>query len=150
MIPPDLSVDTMDAGANSPPAILAVRSDLQELPEPGPVTFDRGTGSMNLTLIDTDITNVLYVRVFVDYTVSDPTAPRSSCTAAPTGTAQRSCTAELAALCLMADVGVERFMTVHVFDRVPLESGTPPFKAMDEGGLTTSKSYKLTCQEPST
>ena len=152
MIPPNLSVADGDAGVNSPPAILAVRSDLEELPEPGPVVFERGLGSLNATLYDTDLTDSLYVRVFVEYTVADPTAPRSTCSARCTEpcATQRSVTCDLGALCLQSDIGVERFMTVQVFDREPLESGTPPFKAMPMGGLTTSKSYKLTCVEPTT
>jgi len=150
VIPPDLSVVDGDAGTNSPPAILAVRSDLEELPEPGPVVFERGLGSLNITLLDTDVTDTLYVRVFVDYTNADPTAPRSTCTARCTEpcSAQRSVTCDLGALCLLSDIGVERFMTVNVFDRELKESGTPQFKAMEPPGLTTSKSYKLKCQEP--
>jgi hypothetical protein len=150
VIPPDLSVVDGDAGTNSPPAILAVRSDLEELPEPGPVVFDRGLGSLNITLLDTDVTDTLYVRVFVDYTNADPTAPRSTCTARCTEpcSAQRSVTCDLGALCLQSDIGVERFMTVNVFDRELKESGSPQFKAMEPPGLTTSKSYKLKCQEP--
>src|SRR5258705_13511125 len=57
VIPPSLSVDNQDAGVNSPPAILAVRSDQQELPEPGPVVFDQGptAGKLSLQVIDTDV-----------------------------------------------------------------------------------------------
>lgn len=152
LFPPNLSVSDGDAGVNSPPSILAVRSDLEELPEPGPVYFERGLGSLNATLYETDLTDTLYVRVFVDYTVANPTAPRSTCTARCTEpcATQRSVTCDLGALCLQSDVGVERFMTVEVFDREPLEAGTPPFKAMPPGGQTTGKAYKLNCMEPAT
>jgi len=153
VIPPDLSVSDGDAGVNSPPAILAVRSDLEELPEGGSVVFERGTGSLNATLYDTDVSDTLYVRVFVDYDFADPTPARSTCTAPcspPCTTVQRSATCDLGALCTKDDVTAagERFMSVQVFDREPLESGTPRFKAMPPGGLTTSKSYKLKCVEP--
>lgn len=148
VIPPSLSVETGDAGVNSPPAILAVRSDQEELPEPGPVLFERGSGTLNATLLDTDLSDTLYVRVFVEYTIENPTAPRATCTAAPTMTSQRSVTCDLGALCLTSDVGQTRFMNVAVFDRQPLESGAPMFKAMPEGGQTTSKSYLLECRNP--
>lgn len=148
VIPPSLSVDNQDAGINSPPAILAVRSDQQELPQPGPVLFDRGHGSLSVTLIDTDLTDKLYVRVFVGYTVAAPTAPRSTCTASGE-TATRTAMCDLAALCLPADVGQERLMSILVFDRMPLESGSPPFQAMDPPGITTNRIYQLKCQEPS-
>jgi hypothetical protein len=150
IIPPSLSVENQDAGINSPPAILAVRSDQQELPEPGPVTFVRGstTEKLQAELIDTDLGDTLFVKVFVDYTITDPTAPRSECTAAPTMSAKRTVTCGLQALCLTADVGETRKMNVVVFDREPLEAGTPPFKAMPEGGLSTSRYFDLKCQEP--
>jgi hypothetical protein len=147
VIPPDLSVADGDAGVNSPPAILALRRDQQELPEPGPVNIERGTGSISVTLLDTDTTDKLYVRVFVDYKVTDPTPARSTCTAPPNGTVQRTVTCDLSALCQQADVGAERLMQIQVFDREPLETGTPPFKAMQPGGLTTSRIYQLQCTE---
>ncbi len=148
MIPPSLSVDNQDAGINSPPAILAVRSDQVELSQPGPVLFERGHGTINVSLIDTDVEDTLFVRIFVDYSVAAPTAARSTCTA--TGdTANRSATCDISALCLPSDVGVERLMTIYVFDRPLLDSGTPMFQAMAPGGLSTNRTYKLKCVEPS-
>ena len=138
---------------NSPPAITAVRSDEQELPEPGPVNFETGinAGTMSISIIDTDVLDSLYVRLFVDYTVAKPTFPRSECESAPTGTAQRSITCTLRALCLESDVGktTPLLLTVQVFDRKPDDFETPPFKAMPEGGLTTSRTYYLNCSAPS-
>ena len=133
---------------NSPPAITAVHSDDQELPEPGPVLFNRGAGSLNADLIDTDLNDTLYVRVFVDYTVDDPTAARANCTASPTNKAERKITCDLGALCLMADIDQTRDMTIVVFDREPLEAGQPRFQAMPAGGMTTSRFYHLVCKEP--
>jgi len=153
VIPPDLSVANGDAGVNSPPAILAVRSDLEELPEGGSVVFEQGSGTLNATLYDSDVSDTLYVRVFVNYDVADPTPARSTCTAPcspPCTAVQRSATCDIGALCTNNDVGApdKRFMAVQVFDREPLESGTPRFKAMPPGGLTTSKAYLLTCVGP--
>lgn len=153
VIPPDLSVSDGDAGVNSPPAILAVRSDLEELPEGGSVVFERTVGTLNVTLYDTDVSDTLFVRVFVDYDFADPSPARSTCTAPctpPCTAVQRSTTCDLTALCTKDDVmsAQERFMAVQVFDREPLESGSPRFKVMAPGGLTTSKSYLLTCVEP--
>lgn len=149
VIPPSLSVENQDAGINSPPAILAVRSDQMELPEPGPVTFERGTGMLTLTLLDTDVDDTLYVRLYVGYTVADPTPARSTCTAPVNGATQRSASCDLTALCQAEDVGADRLMQVHVFDRQVLEAGTPAFKAMPPGGLTTSRIYQMTCEDMS-
>lgn len=153
VLPPTLSVDESDAGMNSPPAITAVRASDQELPEPGPVNFETGinAGMMSIALVDTDVTDTLYVSLFVDYFVSAPTPPRATCTAAPTGTSQRTATCDLTALCTDFDVQHPgRFLTVQVFDRKLAESGPPRFKLMeDDGGMTTSRGYLLNCQDPS-
>lgn len=151
VIPPDLSVGNQDAGINSPPAILGVRTDDQELPEPGPVIFDRGAGNFNAELIDTDVADVLFVRVFVDYTIESPTAPRVLCTAPANGKANRTVTCSTNALCLPSDTAnpdKTLNMSIVVFDREPLEAGDPPFQAMAEGGLSTSRFYFLKCVEP--
>ncbi len=149
---PDLTVDNQDAGVNSPPAILGIRTDDQELPEPGPVIFDRGSGTFSAELIDTDITDSLFVRVFVDYTIDNPTAPRVLCTAPANGKPQRTVTCNTNALCLMGDtmLPADKSLNMHVtvFDREPLETGDPPFQAMPEGGLSTSRFYFLKCVEP--
>ncbi len=148
VIPPSLSVDNQDAGVNSPPAILSVRTDQEELAEPGPLAYPRGPGMLSLTLLDTDVDDRLFVRLFVDYTITDPTAPRSTCTAAATGTPTRTTTCDLGALCQTADVGQTRLLNIAVFDREVLEAGTPQFRAMDTGGQTTSRTYELQCTNP--
>ena len=146
IIPPSLSVDVQDAGIDSPPAITSVRSDNQELPEPGPVLFQLGANStLNLTLIDTDLQDTLYVRVFVDYTVSAPTPARSTCVAGTSTTAERTATCPLQGLCQPGDVGQTRLMRIVVFDREVLDSGTPVFMAMPPGGESTGRTYQLKC-----
>lgn len=149
VFPPDLSVGDQDAGVNSPPAILAVRSDQQELPPGETVTFELGVtaGSINATLIDTDVGDTLYVRAFVEYSVSVPTPARVTCTAPPPvpAAAQRSVMCDVTALCQPADLGTLRSLSVIVFDREPLESGQPSFQAMPPGGLKTGVFYFLQC-----
>jgi hypothetical protein len=148
VFPPDLSVDNQDAGVNSPPAILALRANDAELTEPGPVLFDRGAGSFNAELIDTDLGDTLYVRAFVNYTIEDAENARVLCTAPPVGTPIRTVTCDTGALCRPLDVGQTRNLHVVVFDREPLESGSPPFQAMPPGGLKTSRFYFLQCVDP--
>ena len=152
IIPPSLGVEQQDAGVNSPPSIISVRSDQNELPEPGPVDFEVGSMSpLNLTLLDTDINDKLYVRVFVDYTTKEPTAARSTCTAASGDQAQRTASCPLQGLCLSADtLDNPHLMQVMVFDRQPLETGDSPlFQAMPAGGLSTDRTYQLICRSPS-
>jgi hypothetical protein len=148
VIPPSLTIGE-DAGTNSPPAILSVVGDQQALPEPGPVVFDVGrtAGTLSVSLIDTDITDTLYVRIFVNYNSPDRLDARVRCPPSSTGTAQRAVTCDLTTLCTDSDVGLQQNMTVVVFDRQPLEDGTDPaFQAMPAPGLSTSRFYFLKCQ----
>jgi hypothetical protein len=149
VIPPSLTIGE-DEPVNSPPAILSVTSDQQALPEPGPVVFDVGptAGDLSVSLIDTDTLDTLYVRIFVDYNLPNQLDARAKCTAPPNMTPTRTATCHLNALCQAVDVGVERSMTIVVFDRLPLDpgEGEPPFQAMPPGGLSTSRFYFLKCQ----
>ena len=159
VLPPSLAVDNSDAGVNSPPTIVAVRSDQQEFPEFSTLTFEVNTNStLNLTLLDSDINDTLTAKVFVDYdlpTPPNPTAPRSTCTPAAGGVAaQRSSTCDLHGLCTATDLttfpagfGNKHVMSVVVFDRPVLDSGTPTYQAMPLGGLSTSRTYFLICQQ---
>lgn len=150
VIPPDLSVDNQDAGQNSPPAILSVRADDSELAEPGPVRFDRGDQSVNVELIDTDVNDVLFIRMFVDYNPNDPINFRAACIAPPDGKPVRSATCNAGGVCRLEDIGATKDLQLQimVFDREPLDD--PPFQDMppNTGGLKTSRFYFLQCQEP--
>jgi hypothetical protein len=148
VIPPSLSI-AEDAGVNSPPAIRSVTSEQQVLPEPGPVVFDQGTmDTLSISMIDTDTLDTLFVGIYVDYNAPNRLAARSKCMA-PAGTGpNRTTTCRLNSLCIDADVGVQRNMTIVVFDRQPDDTGggDPPFQAMAAGGLSTSRFYFLKCQ----
>ena len=152
VIPPSLTIGE-DAGVNAPPAILSVTSDQQALAEPGPVLFEIGStaGDLSVQLIDTDLLDTLYVRIFVDYNQPNRLDARSKCTAPPNMTPTRTATCPLNSLCSIDDMGVQRNMTIMVFDREPIDSGAgdPPFQAMDDKtGLSTSRFYFLKCQQP--
>lgn len=152
IIPPSLGVEQQDAGVNSPPSILSVRSDQTELPEPGPIDIEvNQTSPLNLTLLDTDITDKLYVRVFVDYSKDNPTSPRSTCIAATSGTAQRTASCQAAGICISSDLDKDpHVMQVMVFDREPLDQAVQPlFQAMNPPGLSTDRVYTLHCKPAS-
>jgi hypothetical protein len=150
IIPPSLAVGVEDASIDSPPSITSARSDLVELVEPGPYLFptapDAQNETINLTLLDTDVDDTLYVRIYVNYMVGIPTAPRSTCSAVSNGSAIRTTTCSLAALCLPSDPsGVFQIMEIVVFDRQPLDVGTPTFKAIPAGGESTTRTFQLGC-----
>lgn len=148
VIPPSLSVENQDAGVNSPPAITAVRAEdvaLAEADPNKPAIFVPNEGTIAVSLLDPDVLDTLYVRVFVNYTATTPEPPRSQCTAAPAGSARRTVTCDVGAVCF-EDVPGDFNMQVMVFDRQLLESGDPKHQAMEEGGLSASKFFFLTCQ----
>jgi hypothetical protein len=136
-----------DAGANAVPSITTVRAENVELSEFARVNFERGTGTLELGLYDTNLDDTLYVKAFVDYAPTDPKPARASCDVVDS-TVQRSCTLDLAGLCQTSDVGVERVMQLLVFDRQVLDNGEPLYQAMPPGGLSTSRTYFLICQDP--
>src|SRR5688572_25524132 len=88
IIPPSLSTGNEDAGVNSPPTITAVRTDAEDLFEPGPILLTRGEGTISFELLDTDVKDTLVVRVFIGYRFDDPVSARSECMAPPTGEAE--------------------------------------------------------------
>ncbi len=160
VIPPSLQVGAEDAAVNSPPAILSVRVDGQELPPPGPVNFVvADTPTMTVDVIDTDLGDTLYVRAYVDYCVGNELDARSKCVAPPSATnptAERSTTCDLRSLCVAQDTSTpspcdsseqngQHDLTVVVFDREPLDSGSPAFQAMPPGGLSSSVYYHMLC-----
>jgi hypothetical protein len=146
VIPPSLSVDTTDAGANAAPAIVSVRADGVELPEYSTVNFEQGLGTLNLVVHDTDLDDTLFCKLFVDYNNPNKTAPRANSQTAGRSV-QRSCTLDLAGLCFTEDINQTRLMQLHVFDRQVLDTGEPLHQAMVPGGLTTSRTYFLRCTE---
>jgi hypothetical protein len=148
VVPPPLALDQPDAGFNSPPIFLSIRDEAaKELTEPGPIVLSRGEGSIALTMLDTDVADDSYVRVFVDYGLPDPTPARAACKGAA-GQAKRTVSCDVSGVCQQTDVGNQRSLWFEVFDREPLQSGLPRFRSMSTGGLSTRWQFFLQCQEP--
>lgn len=150
ILPPSLSTGSEDAGVNSPPSITAVRTDADNLFEPGPISLVRNSGTINFELLDTDAQDTLTVRVFIGYRIEDPTPARAQCTAPPTGEPKRAVTCTASAICQASDVGKTLQLSVVVFDRLPLETGKPEYQAMPEQGLSTSRFFFAECAGPQT
>jgi hypothetical protein len=150
VIPPSLRVEE-DAGANSPPAITSVAGDRNALAEPGPVILEQGGTASNLRvgLLDTDLGDTLYVRIFVDYNAPDRLPARVACSALPSASASRSATCNVSGLCVTADIGVQRNMTIVVSDRLPDDFGADP-QSVRPPGLSTDRFFFLQCQPPQT
>lgn len=149
VIPPPLDLGLPDAGVNAPPTILSIRDEAAtDLSEPGPMVLSRGTGTISVTVLETDLADDAYIRVFVDYNRPDPTSARAACKAAASGLPRRTVTCDVGGVCQQSDIGAERLVWVEVFDREPLDTGTPRFRAMPADGLSTHWQFFLRCQEP--
>jgi len=152
VIPPSLSVDTADAGANSAPAIVSVRADLVEFPQFSTLVFEKGMGAgqLNVTLHDTDIGDTLFVKIFVNYNRPDPTPARGQCEAGG-GRVERTCSANMQSVCTTEDIGANPLpiMQVFVFDAEVEPDIQPPFQGVPPGRLSTSMTFFLRCQDPS-
>jgi hypothetical protein len=86
--------------------------------------------------------------MFVDYSPTNPMPPRATCTTAPSGTPQRtSQPCSIQGICELADIGIteKRQLEIVVFDRMPLDTGTPLYQAMPADGLSTTWMLTLTC-----
>jgi hypothetical protein len=152
VIPPSLSSDTPDAAVNSPPAIISVRADLVAFPQYSELVFEKGNnaGTLNLTLYDTDLGDTLFVKIFVNYNHPDPTPARSTCQTAGR-TVVRTATCPMNGVCQTGDVGADPLpiMQVFVSDLDPLPDQLPLYQAMPPGGLSTTQTFFLHCQDPS-
>jgi hypothetical protein len=157
VIPPSLAVGAEDAAVNSPPSITSVRVDGTEFTSPESLVFPvADTETMTIGVLDTDLNDTLYVRLFVDY-ATNPLGARSQCEAPPSATAPtaaRTTNCDLTALCTPSDLtSTTSSLTPHdlnivVFDRQPSDSGSPPpaFQAMVAGGLSTQQYFHLNCE----
>jgi hypothetical protein len=150
IFPPSLSTDTTDAPANAPPAILAMHTQTQDLVEAGSISEVVGVSdTMTVALVDPDAADILYVRMYVNYTTAKPVPPNVQCQAAPNGTAYRQATCDLTTLCLApTTMTPSDDMEIVVFDREPLDSGSPAFMAIPPDGFSASKYLHLTCTTP--
>jgi hypothetical protein len=151
-IPPSLSADLVDAGADSAPAIVSVRADLVEFPQFSTLVFEKGSGAgqLNVTLHDTDLGDTLYVKIFVNYNRPDPTPARGQCETAGR-TVERTCSVNMQAVCTTQDIGANPLPVMEVFvsDLDVQAAIEPPFQGIPPGSLSTSQTFFLRCQEPS-
>jgi hypothetical protein len=149
VIPP--SLDEEAPGVNSPPAITGVRAT-DELAEPGPYSVPAGpmAGTLSVSLLDTNVNDSLFLRIFLDYNtpVGNRLPPRVACPVPQSNTPARMATCDLAGLCLSTEVGTQHNMSIVVFDRPPLDFGPNPQGMNGIGGMSTDRFYFVRCVAP--
>ncbi len=154
VVPPPLGLDQPDAGADASPVFVSIRQpDGKELTTfmPNNVVAHQDA-DWSITAYDADAGDTLTVQVFVDYTDANPTAPRSTCTAAPTtdSSLTRSLSCSIKAVCLDADVtnGNPHSLVFEIYDG-PVVNTPRMFRSVETGRQLSSTAYEMTCLAPS-
>ena len=154
ILPLDLSVGEFDAGRGAPP-VITDQVTPEEFRFSGPISVERNDPRIfSLTLSDNDIDDVLFVRMFVDYSASAPTNFLSDCTAPPNGNFERQASCLAGRLCdpvAQTDTGIHA-LDVMVSDGEFLSTGDaeaagqPPFRAIPKGASATIRTWLMECE----
>ncbi len=137
----------VDAGVNAPPIILSATPE--DLAFPGPVILDPNDARrVTLRVVDNDITDVLHVRFYRDYTANNPTPPVNSATALAGLESQRLIESSVVTWCAGIDetVPTSHILEVVVADDDFLPNDQPPlFRALPEGAFGATRSWDIVC-----
>jgi hypothetical protein len=99
IFPPELQVGTNDAGPSSPPVITSA-GPAPDFLFPGPMILDRqDSRTLSLGVLDIDVNDVIFVRLYVDYGRPNPEPAFAECQAAPTGEETRVLACPVNSLC---------------------------------------------------
>ena len=161
IIPPDLepAADVPDAGPSSPPVILSA-SPAPDFSFPGPIQLKRADARiLALEVVDNDLGDSLFVRLYVDYNrapTNAPTPPWADCQSASTNQAVRIINCPTNALC--TPIGTEdtndHVLEALVSDRPfildsdPQAEGQDPFRAVADPvrAAKTLRSWLMNCE----
>ncbi len=99
IFPLELQVGTFDAGPSSPPSITGA-GPAPDFLFPGPMILDRqDTRTLSLDVLDIDLEDFIFVRLYVDYGRPNPEPAFAECQAAPTGEETRVLACPVNSLC---------------------------------------------------
>jgi hypothetical protein len=99
IFPPELEPGSFDAGPGSSPVILSA-GPAPDFLFPGPMILDRQDDrTLSLTILDNDLTDVIHVRLYIDYGRPNPEPAYAECQAAPTGETTRVVACKLNSIC---------------------------------------------------
>lgn len=158
IFPTNLEVSSGDAGPSSPPIIVSA-GPADDFRFPGPIILDRqDTRTLSLNVIDNDIDDVIFVRLYVDYGRPNPEPAFAECQAAPTGEATRVLACPVNSLCNpIGDSDTSNhFLEAMVVDREfladsdPAAEGQPLFRAVRDASRVqpTIQYWLMQCNEP--
>lgn len=158
VLTPPLEVGSADAGVSGAPVILSA-GPAPEFSFPGPLILDRQDNrTLSLTVQDSDIDDVTYVRLYVDYGLPDPQPAYAECQSASTGEINRVVACPVNAVCNpidATDLG-DHVLEAMVADREfiangdPAAEGQPLFRALRDRATAafSFRSWVLRCNPP--
>lgn len=158
LLPPELEAGTFDAGPSSPPVIVNA-GPAPDFSFPGPILLDRqDERTLSLTILDNDLSDVVHVRLYVDYGRPDPEPAYAECQAASTGALTRVVVCAVNAICnpIAATDQGDHVLEAMVADREfissgdPVAEGQPLFRALREPtrAAHSVRSWILRCNPP--
>jgi hypothetical protein len=134
-----------DTNVNYPPAIVST-----DPPSTQPVTMPIATGrEFTLTISDQNVSDVLHVRFFVNYSLMGTPAGPIVDVDVPAGTTAIRPALPNTLTCgdSRVPIGGPQYVTAVVADRPFLSSTQPPiFRAVPPDGFTAEVTWTVTCQ----
>lgn len=158
VIAPELEVSSFDAGPSAPPVVLSA-GPAPDFLFPGPIFLDRQDDrTLSLTVRDSDIDDVIHVRLYIDYGRPSPEPAYAECQAASTGEPTRVVACQVNSLCnpiadtdqgthvLEAMVADREFLA----DSDPAAEGQDLFRALRERTRAgfSFRSWLMSCNAP--
>ncbi len=152
ILPISLEVETTDAGFSSPPIIDSAAAPF-EFPGPLQLVRDDVGAEISLTVLDNDLDDSLFVRLFVDYDPESGSGLATDCTAPPSGTRSRVVVCPTANICPQIDLGdtdshaLEAVVTDREFllGDDPDAVTQPPFRAFALDSGHAIRGWSITC-----
>lgn len=144
ILPPPLELDQPDGGVNSAPVILSASPPDVSFPQ---LRLERNDSrTVDLQVHDPDVEDSLFVRLYVDYGLPDPTPALAECSTGPS-TSERVINCSLANLCFAVPEGDTsiHYVDAMIADRGFLSEGTPAFRAVPEQAQTSIRTWTLEC-----
>ena len=153
VIPRSLEVETSDANFSSPPIIDSAAAPFEF---PGPFTLARDDidSTLSLTLLDNDITDTLFVRIFLDYDPESGGGLVTDCTATESGERARVATCPAQNICTQLEEGDTDLHSLEavVSDRDwltaddPDAGDQPPLRAVPLEAGRVIRGWSMNCE----
>lgn len=143
--PAPLNIEGADAGPGAPPVIVA-SGPAPGFSLPGPLVLDRSDNPLlSMTIRDNDVDEELFVRLYIDYGITEQRPARSGCVVPPSGSVERVGECAVTPVCgdIASDDESEHLLEAMVADRAFLEETDRPPEQPPHRGLPADAAYSI-------